>query len=159
MYGDTEMIRRHAARLREQGVEIRSLADRLVAQVEQIAWTGRAADTMRERVRDRAGRLRVAADRHDAAAESLERHVVQVDAVKDAIAGTERTVAALQADARARISSLQCQRDLESGADAAAGGGTGPVQRRPDPVDLEIAALVPPVPGHQDWLHVDLPGS
>lgn len=157
MYGDTEMIRRHAARLREQGGEIRSMADQLVARVEQTAWTGRAADTMRERVRDRAGRLRVAAGRHETAAESLERHLIEVEAVQDVIATTERKVAALQADARARISRAE-QRELQSGTDAAVIGGAGQVQRRPDPADLEVAALVPPATGHQDWLHVHLPG-
>ena len=34
MYGDTEVMRKHAGRLREQGVDIRSLADQLVAQAE-----------------------------------------------------------------------------------------------------------------------------
>lgn len=155
MYGDAEMIRRHVSRLRDQGVEIRSMADQLVAQVEQVAWTGRAADTMRERVRDRAGRLRAAADRHDTAAESLERHVVEVEVVKDTIVSTERRVAALQADARARLAALDRQREPDAGEVGEAGGL---VRRDPDPADLEVVAFVAPTPGHQDWLHVDLPG-
>ena len=72
MYGDMEVMRKQAGRLREQGEDIRALADRLVAQAEDVVWAGRAADAMRERIRERAARLREAADRHDVAAASLE---------------------------------------------------------------------------------------
>ena len=34
MYGDTDVIRRRAAELREQGVDLRGLADRLVARTD-----------------------------------------------------------------------------------------------------------------------------
>ena len=65
MYGDTGVMRKRAAQLREQAGDIRSLADHLVAQTEGVAWTGRAADAMRERVRDRAAQLREVAAAHD----------------------------------------------------------------------------------------------
>jgi hypothetical protein len=90
MYGDTERMRRRAAELREQGVDIRAMADRLVARTEGVGWTGRAADALAVRVRDRAARLREVAARHDTAAESLEAHLLEVDRLKDAIAQAER---------------------------------------------------------------------
>lgn len=98
MYGDSDVIRHRASQLRDQGVEIRASADRLVASTESIGWTGRAADSLRERVRERATHLRVAAGRHDAAAGALEKHLAEVEALKDAIAHTERRAAALHAD-------------------------------------------------------------
>ena len=61
MYGDTDVMRKHASRLREQGEEIRAMADQLVAQAEAVAWAGRAGDAMRDRIRDRAADLREAA--------------------------------------------------------------------------------------------------
>ena len=63
MYGDSGVMRKRAAQIREQAGDIRSMADHLVAQTEGIAWTGRAADAMRERIRDRAAHLREAAAR------------------------------------------------------------------------------------------------
>ena len=98
MYGDTEVMRKHVGRLREQGVEIRALADRIVSQAEAVSWTGRAGDAMRERVRERAGRQREAADRHDVAAASLDAHLQAVDGLKDSIAETERRASALVDD-------------------------------------------------------------
>jgi hypothetical protein len=95
MYGDTEVMRRHAGRLREQGEDIRTLADSLVGQVESLRWTGRAAEALRERVRERAVRLREVAARHETAAESLEAHGHEVEELKDAIAAVERRAAAL----------------------------------------------------------------
>lgn len=99
MYGDTEAMRRRAAQLREQGIDIRLTADRLVARTEAVAWTGRAADAMRERIRERASHLRDVATRHETAAESLERHLLEVDALKDAIAARERRAGTLVQDA------------------------------------------------------------
>jgi hypothetical protein len=99
MYGDTEVMRRRAAQLREQGVDIRTMADRIVAQTEGIGWTGRAAESLSHRMRERATHLRDVAARHDGAAESLEAHLLEVERLKDAIAGTERKAAALVADA------------------------------------------------------------
>ncbi|MFN8190874.1 MAG: hypothetical protein U0R78_10645 [Nocardioidaceae bacterium] len=90
MYGDTMVMRRHATALREQALDLRSLADGLVGQVEAIAWTGRAADAMRERIRERAGQLRAVAAGHDAAADALEAHLTEVDLLNDTIADRER---------------------------------------------------------------------
>jgi hypothetical protein len=90
MYGDTAVMRRRAGQLREQGADIRAAADRLVARSEAVPWRGRAADAMRERVKERAGHLRAAAHAHETAAESLERHLVEVDRLKDAVADAER---------------------------------------------------------------------
>ncbi len=92
MYGDTVVMRRRAGQLREQGADIRAAADRLVARSEAVPWHGRAADAMRERVKERATHLRAAAHAHDTAAESLERHLVEVDRLKDAVADAERRV-------------------------------------------------------------------
>ena len=121
MYGDTDVMRRRAAQLREQGVDIRIVADQLVAQTESIGWTGRAAEAMRERVRERAAHLRAAAARHDGAADSLEKHLLEVDRLKDAIAHLERRASALAADE-------------------------------------VVTSFAPPLPGHKDWLTVNLPG-
>jgi hypothetical protein len=90
MYGDTDVMRRQAGRLREQGDDLRALADRLVAQAEGVPWSGRAADAMRERARERATRIREAADRHDTAAGSLDVHLAGVEQLKDSIAEAER---------------------------------------------------------------------
>ena len=98
MYGDAEVMRKQASRLREQGEDIRALADQLVAQAEDVPWTGRAADSMRERIRDRAARLREAADRHDVAATSLESHTGAVEELKDSIAAVERRARSLLDD-------------------------------------------------------------
>ena len=97
MYGDTDVMRKHVGRLREQGIEIRAMAEQLVAQAEAVTWAGRAGDAMRERVRERASRLREAADRHDAAADSLDNHLQLVDELKDSIAEVERRATALLA--------------------------------------------------------------
>lgn len=98
MYGDTEVMRRRADQLRQQGVDIRVLADHLVARTESIGWTGRAAESMRERIRDRASQLREAADRHDAAADALDKHLGEVERLKDLIAITQRKVTSLAGD-------------------------------------------------------------
>jgi len=98
MYGDPSVMRKHAGRLREQGGEIRAMADHLVAQAEAVSWAGRAGDAMRDRIRERAARLREAADRHDVAAHSLETHTQLVEELKDSIAETERRATALLED-------------------------------------------------------------
>jgi chromosome segregation ATPase len=98
MYGDTDVMRKDVNRLREQGAEIRALADQLVSQAEAVTWSGRAGDSMRERIRDRAGRLRETADRHDQAADTLEGHTQLVAELKDSIAETERRATALVDD-------------------------------------------------------------
>ena len=136
MYGDTDVMRRRAAQLREQGVDLRALADRLVARTEALGWTGRAADALRERIRDRAAHLRETAARHDTAADSLERHLLEVERLQDAIAGLECRATHLVADARTRRARVET----------------------PDPADQTLAAFTPPPSGHRDWLGVNLPG-
>lgn len=90
MYGDTEVMRHRVARLREQAGDIRGEADRIVGHAESVAWTGRAADAMRARVTERAVHLRRVADQHEVAADSLERHLLTVDELKERIARAER---------------------------------------------------------------------
>ncbi|MBM7516918.1 WXG100 family type VII secretion target [Nocardioides nitrophenolicus] len=147
MYGDSEIIRRRATQLRDQGADVRALADELVARVEGLGWTGRAAEAMRERVTDRASHLRVAAERHTGAADALADHAESVDAVREEIATTEARVSALVADARARIAAIAARNEAGDG-----------LQVTPDPLDETLAAFSPPPPGHRDWLAVDVPG-
>ena len=99
MYGDTEVMRRRADALREQASDLRAAADRLVAQADAVAWSGRAADSMRDRIRERSSHLRDVAAAHDDAADSLDAHVAEVDRLKEAIAEVERRVGTLLADA------------------------------------------------------------
>ena len=94
MYGDTSVMRRRASQLRKQGADIRAAADRLVARSEAVPWHGRAAEAMRARVKERAAHLRTAAHAHDTAADSLDRHLVEVDRLKDAVAEAERRIRA-----------------------------------------------------------------
>jgi uncharacterized coiled-coil DUF342 family protein len=100
MYGDTEVMRRRADALREQASDIRAAADRLVAQADAVAWSGRAADSMRDRIRERSSHLRDVAATHDAAADSLDTHVAEVDRLKETITEVERKVDGLLAEAR-----------------------------------------------------------
>jgi hypothetical protein len=146
MYGDTAVIRRRVSQLREQGTDIRALADHLVGQAEQVTWRGRAADAMRERVRDRAAQLRDCAGLHEGAADALERHLLDVDTAKDAIAQVERRATALVADARTRVARVDAHDDPAG------------VERRASEEDLALAAFTPPPSGHRDWLTVELPG-
>ena len=145
MYGDTAVIRRRVDQLREQGADVRSMADLLVGRAEQIGWNGRAAEAMRERVRDRAARLREAAGRHDSAADALERHLQEVTSTGDAIDRVERRVLALVADARGRLERLE--REAVDG-----------VEVRASDDDRQLLAFDPPPSGHRDWLAVELPG-
>ena len=139
MYGETDVMRRRVGQLREQSADIRQLADQLVGQTDGIAWTGRAADAMRDRARERATALRECAQRYDAAADALDRHADDVDHLKDAIALRERKTAALVADAQGRTA------DPDS-------------DRSPADEDRVLTAFTPPPPGHRDWLTVELPG-
>ncbi|GAA1477719.1 hypothetical protein GCM10009623_21650 [Nocardioides aestuarii] len=145
MYGDTAVIRRRVDQLREQGAEVRSMADLLVGRAEQVGWQGRAAEAMRERVRDRAAQLREAAGRHDTAADALERHLHAVTSTGDAIDRAERRVTALVAEARGRVERLE--RDAVDG-----------VEVRPTDDDRLLLAFDAPPRGHRDWLAVELPG-
>ncbi len=147
MYGDPDVMRRRADQLREQAVDLRSLADQLVAQTEGIGWTGRAADSMRERVRERATHLRTAAAEHETAADSVDRHVQEVVTLKDAIATTERKATTLVADARTRVARIEAANEAEPD-----------VRRLPDPADQTLTEFSPPPSGHKDWLAVTLPG-
>ena len=146
MYGDSGVMRKRAAQIREQATDIRAMADQLVAQTESVAWTGRAADAMRERIRDRAANLRDVAGAHDTAADSLERHLLEVDVLKDQIADTERKTDKLVTDARSRVARIENADDPEG------------VDRAPDPEDETLTAFAPPPSGHKDWLTVNLPG-
>lgn len=100
MYGDTDVMRKHAARLREQAERIRALADRVVARTDAVGWSGRAGDTMRTTSRERATRLREAAARHESAASSLEAHLQHTDRLKESIAEAERRARALLDEGR-----------------------------------------------------------
>ena len=144
MYGDTAAMRRRVMQLREQGLEIRAMADRLVAQAESVPWHGRAAEAMRTRIKERAAHLRDAASHHDTAADSLDKHVHKVDRLQESIATIERKAATLTADARTRTAALE--------ADDSAPG------RAPSDEDTVLAQFVAPPQGHKDWLTVSLPG-
>lgn len=146
MYGDTAVMRKRASQLREQGSDIRGLADRVVAQLETLEWSGRAAADMRGRIRDRAAHLRDCAGQHENAAESLERHLDEVDRLKDAIAGIERRADSLVADAKTRIAELSSHDDPAG------------VRREPTDADQALVRFTPPPSGHKDWLAVTLPG-
>ena len=149
MYGETDVVRRRAGQLREQGVDVRALADQLVAQTESLGWTGRAAESMRQRIQERAAHLRAAAAQHETAADSLDRHVHGVEVIQDTIAETERKVTALVAEARTRIARI------ESANESQAESG---IRTMPDADDRTLADFTPPPSGHKDWLLVDLPG-
>jgi hypothetical protein len=144
MYGDTLVMRKRAAQLCEQGADIRATADQLVARSEAIPWRGRAADAMRERVKERAHHLRAAAHAHDTAADSLERHLAGVDRLKESIGETERRISRDLAEARSR---LQAE-EHDNSAD----------EPRTDR-DRILASVEPPPAGHVSWLTLELPGS
>ncbi len=149
MYGDTEVMRRRVGELREQAVDVRSLADQLVAQTEALGWTGRAAESMRDRIRERATHLRAAAAQHDAAADSLAKHVHDVEVIKDLIVERERKVTTMIADARTRVARIESDNDAE--ADSG-------LRKVPDADDRRLVGFNPPPSGHKEWLAVDLPG-
>ena len=87
MYGDTAAGRKRVTQLREQGGDIRALAALLVSQAEAVPWHGKAADAMRERIKDRASHLRTAAAHHETAADSLARPRVPLVATPDTLRG------------------------------------------------------------------------
>ena len=150
MYGDTLVMRRRAAQLREQGEDIRTMAEQLVTRSDEVAqesgWTGRAADALRDRVRERAAHLRDAANAHDVAAASLEKHLGECDRLTESIAGIERRASSLVADARTRVARLQGSPDDDA---------VRPTATREDQA---LVAFAPPPSGHKDWLDVELPG-
>ncbi len=136
MYGDTAAARKRVAQLREQSGDIRALAARLVSQAEAVPWHGKAADAMRERIRERASHLRSAASHHDTAADSLSRHLGEVDHLKEAIDTRSRKAASLVEDARTRASESVAADDS----------------------DAAMLVFDPPPAGHRAWLSVELPG-
>lgn len=105
-YGDDTVIGHRVRQVREQGEELQALADRLVAQLDQLQWSGRAADDLRSRVRDRASHLRACAQGHELAGDALEKHRVAVADARDAIAAAELRAATLLADDDPRITHL-----------------------------------------------------
>ena len=141
MYGDTVVMRKRAGQLREQGADIRAAAERLVARSESLPWHGRAADAMRERVRERASHLRVAAHAHETAADSLERHLAEVERLKEAVAEAERRLGGQVAEAQQRLA------------------GTSYDDAATTDHDRVVAATSLPPPGHADWLSLELPGG
>ncbi|MBO0842302.1 MAG: hypothetical protein J2O46_03895 [Nocardioides sp.] len=100
MYGDSDVIRRRVGRLREQADDIRSSADKLVAQAEATPWRGRAAESLRARMKERAAELRRVAEQHDGAADTLAKHLQQVDLLKEQIESAEKQTAALAEEGR-----------------------------------------------------------
>ena len=106
MYGDTGVMRRRATQLREQGTDVRLQADQLVARMDALVWTGRAAEAMRERIRERAAHLRDVATGHETAAESLERHAHDVEELKEEIVAVQRRAETLSADADPLLASF-----------------------------------------------------
>ena len=139
MYGDTAAGRKRVAQLREQSGDIRALATRLVSQAEAVPWHGKAADAMRERIKERASHLRAAAAQHETAADSLASHLGEVDTLKEAIDVRSHKATTLVEDARTRAS--------QAGGTASAGDA-----------DAALLAFDPPPAGHRDWLTVTLPG-
>jgi hypothetical protein len=80
--GDSEAMRVRARQLRDQAVDLRALADQLITRADGVSWSGPAAETLQGRVRERAVLLRDAADGHEVAAASLERHLREVERVR-----------------------------------------------------------------------------
>ncbi|MCU1538424.1 MAG: hypothetical protein JWP82_2775 [Humibacillus sp.] len=152
MEGDTAVLRHRVDQLREQAVDIRALADQLVTRTESTGWAGRAADSMRVRVTERATHLRSAAAQHESAADALERHLHEVEGQQELIAGVERRVTDLVAEARSRVAAVRRAQDTSEA------GATGGPQAEPDPDDLRLCELEAPPSGHPDWLAVELPG-
>ncbi|WP_300406006.1 hypothetical protein [Nocardioides sp.] len=149
MYGDPDVLRSQVDDLREQALDVRSLADQLVARTEGLGWSGRAAEAMRLRVTERAGHLRAAAAEHDAAADALLAHAQEVARLQEAIQDVEQRVHDLVAEAGTR----QSRRDL----DPQAPGGAASSDPTADDDRLVLAFEAPP-PGHRDWLSAEVPG-
>jgi len=142
MYGDSAASRRRIAQLREQSGDIRAAADRLVSQAESVPWRGRAAEAMRVRIKERANHLRVAAAHHETAADSLVRHVTEVETRKEAIEAIQLKATSLTRDAATRIAALEAADERSEPADE----------------DVALASFTPPPAGHKGWLSVELPG-
>ncbi len=150
MYGDTTVIRGLARALRDQATDIRSEADSLVTQADQVHWTGLAADALRRRTRDRAAALRRTAGLHEDAADALDHHAHEVDRLKDLIASIEHRVRSLVDGARDRLADI--------GHGILNGVADGLRHVLPDAGDELLDRFVPPPSGSRDWLDVELPG-
>lgn len=146
MYGDTEVIRRRVAQLREQAGDVRALADLLVARTESSGWSGRAATSMWQRVAERASRLREVAADHDRAADSLDAHLRAAQETAETIAARQRRAEVLVAEARSRLAAHRTGSHVLTGPDQS------------DQSDRVLAAFEAPASGHLDWLEVELPG-
>lgn len=146
MYGDLAAMRGRVGQLREQAVDVRALADRLVAQADGVDWQGRAADSMRTRMRDRAAHLRDCAHQHENAADALGHHLAEIGRLKDAISEIEHRAGLLVSDAKTRAARIESYDDPDG------------IRREAAPADGRLAAFVPPPPGHKDWLTIELPG-
>jgi hypothetical protein len=146
MYGDTAAMRRRSAQLREQGTDVRAMADSMVGQLDAIGWQGRAAGDLRTRILDRAAHLRDCAVQHENAAEAVEKHLAEIDRLKDAVADIERKARSLVADARVRIAHAQSHQDPSG------------VVREPTDADRRLDSFTPPPSGHKDWLTLSIPG-
>lgn len=151
MYGDTATARKRVLQLREQAGDVRALADRLVAQSESVPWHGRAAEAMRTRVKERAAHLRSVAGHHETAADSLARHLTEVDLAEEAIEDRSHRAAAMVEEARTRASRAAY-------ADTAASAAGEAATARDADDDAALLAFDPPPAGHKDWLTVELPG-
>jgi len=90
LYGDSSVIRKRATQVRDQGSDVRALADQLVATTEALSWTGRAARDLHAIVTERASELRAAAAAHATAADLLDRHGQEVARLQEAVAENER---------------------------------------------------------------------
>ena len=147
MYGDTGVMRKRAAQLREQGATSARRPTSSSPRSTPSRWTGRAADAMRERIRDRAAHLREVAAAHDSAADSLERPPQQVECSRTRSPRTERKTDKLATDARARVAQARAADDPDG------------VHRAPDPEDRVLAGFTPPPSGSQGLAHRRAPGT
>jgi len=80
-----------SAELRTRAAELRGAADSLVDRATWVHWSDAAADAMRRRAARGADALRVAAGRHDHAADLLDRHAAAAGGVADAAVAAGRT--------------------------------------------------------------------
>jgi hypothetical protein len=96
---------------------------------------------MRERVKERASHLRAAARAHETAADSLTRHLAEVDRLKEAISETQSKLGGRVAEAQHRVDAGAYDPSAASDHDRAL-------------ADVEL-----PPAGHADWLILELPGS
>jgi len=63
-----------------------------------VPWHGRAAESLRGRMKERATALRSSAEKHDRAADALAKHLNLVDLFKEQIAEAEARAEALIAE-------------------------------------------------------------